>query len=486
LDTYKTFGCESGVPTFRYSLLDGVKDGYLVNPYVIDARTDVTTKLLSERGFAAVPNISESGDEVHYLPRDFEKRFFSPDTNRVFCEALIRHGQRDPITGEFGKTLVFAASQRHAAVLTQCLNEIASKVWPGKYQSDFALQVTSEVRDAQDFTRRFTNDVNNLSGQGNFDRAYKTSKTRICVTVGMMTTGYDCTDLLNIALMRPVYSPSEFVQIKGRGTRLHHFAGRFFDDKLKAKYAGFDKKNFYFFDYFANCEFFEEKFNYDEKLKLPQPGRNGGRTQPEGTDEEGTTFLPEYVNTAPDTISNLNAYQVGEEGMKIDRMLYDRFEAKVLADPEIREQVEQENWQKAAEYVAQTLFNKPSDYFSVEKLNEALEKNGLDRKVTLTEILQKIFGLIDKFKTSEEVVDEQFNEFELTHQDEFSESDRLALAAIKYFFEAYATDETLRKIIDGQTYVDLNTNESFDFNDYLAVPEAWREKVPEYIKRFVE
>ena len=29
LDTYRTFGCEDGQPTFRYSLLDGVKDGYL-------------------------------------------------------------------------------------------------------------------------------------------------------------------------------------------------------------------------------------------------------------------------------------------------------------------------------------------------------------------------------------------------------------------------------------------------------------------------
>ena len=29
LDTYRTFGCENGIPTFRYSLLDGVKEGFL-------------------------------------------------------------------------------------------------------------------------------------------------------------------------------------------------------------------------------------------------------------------------------------------------------------------------------------------------------------------------------------------------------------------------------------------------------------------------
>ena len=48
LDTYRTFGCENSQPTFRYSLLDGVKEGFLINPTVVDARTEVTTTLLSE------------------------------------------------------------------------------------------------------------------------------------------------------------------------------------------------------------------------------------------------------------------------------------------------------------------------------------------------------------------------------------------------------------------------------------------------------
>ena len=35
----------------------------------------------------------------------------------------------------------------------------------------------------------------------------------------MMTTGYGCPDILNLGLFRPIFSPSDFVQIKGRGTR---------------------------------------------------------------------------------------------------------------------------------------------------------------------------------------------------------------------------------------------------------------------------
>ena len=43
------------------------------------------------------------------------------------------------------------------------------------------------------------------------------------VTVGMMTTGYDCEDLLHGALTRPIFSPTDFIQIKGRGTLLFTF-----------------------------------------------------------------------------------------------------------------------------------------------------------------------------------------------------------------------------------------------------------------------
>ena len=48
LSTYETFGCKSGQPTYSYSLLNGVKDGYLINPVVVDARTEITTQLLSK------------------------------------------------------------------------------------------------------------------------------------------------------------------------------------------------------------------------------------------------------------------------------------------------------------------------------------------------------------------------------------------------------------------------------------------------------
>ena len=180
LDTYTTFGCEDGKPTYQYSLLHGVRDGFLVNPSVVDARTEITTQLLNDEGYT-VQMTDEDGEETSttFSQRDFEKKLFSENTNRIFCKTFLENAFVDPISKEIGKTIVFCVSQNHAAKITQILNEFADKKFPGKYQSDFAIQVTSWIPDAQQHTINFTN--NRLGGKGNFFDLYQTSKTRVCV-----------------------------------------------------------------------------------------------------------------------------------------------------------------------------------------------------------------------------------------------------------------------------------------------------------------
>ena len=426
LDTYRTFGCESGQPTFRYSLLDGVKDGFLINPVVVDARTDITTKLLSEQGYAVMAPVGEDG-------------------------------------------------QNHAAKLTQILNELADVLWPGKYQSDFAVQVTSSVSDAQQYTINFTN--NNLLGSANFNALYKTSKARVCVTVGMMTTGYDCPDILNLALMRPVYSPSDFVQIKGRGTRKHNFLEQLFDDELKPLINEPEKARFKFFDFFANCEYFEEKFDYDEVLKLPNRSAEG-----DGQGGEPPPPAGIYEHAGTDAMHHVAEQQIGYEGMKIDRMFFEKFEDQVKADPMLQQQVENEQWDQAIDYVTSQLFDKPNEYFNLEKLRRAA---GVDRRLSLKEILQKIFGLIPYFKSKDELLEDEFQEFLLANQSKLAEDQGIAVLAMKYFFKAYATDAALRAIIDDKRFSELNVNPAFGVGDLRAVPPEWRDGIPEYVKDYV-
>jgi len=474
LDTYRTFGCETGHPTYRYSLIDGVREGYLINPVVVDARTDVTTQLLSDEGYAVVVENEEGQEEEEsFFHRDFEKKFFSEDTNRLFCSTFLKHALRDPINKEIGKTIVFAVSQNHAAKLTQEFNKFADKMFPDKYKSDFAVQVTSVIPDAQQFTINFSDKSNNLMGTANILPWYKTSKTRVCLTVGMMTTGYDCTDILNICLMRPIFSPTDFVQIKGRGTRKHKFEDQIIDQEQKHEVGTVNKDKFKLFDFFGNCEYFEEKYNYDEILKLPY------RTKRTDAGEgEVIVTLPEYERFDDDHLQTLHEEAIGLKGMKIDRMFFEKFQDTVKEDPFVRENVMAENWDKVLDYMNREIFNKPEEYFTPEKLRKSLKH---DRKVTIREMLEYIFGLIPGIKSKDELLEDEFYKFITDYKPEDTDD----IIALKYFFKTYIIDDTFRKIVNEKRFAELAVNPVFPLEAYRAIPEKWRAIVPEYIHDYV-
>lgn len=472
LDTYRTFGCENSQPTYRYSLLDGVKEGFLINPTVVDARTDITTALLSEEGFIVSMTEDTSEDQQEaYKQREFEKRFFSDATNQLFCKTFLEHALRDPVSREIGKSIIFAVSQNHAAKLTQILNQMADRLFPGKYQSDFAVQVTSQIPDAQQFTINFTN--NNLLGSGNFLPAYKTSKARVCVTVGMMTTGYDCPDILNLGLFRPIFSPTDFIQIKGRGTRKHNFLDQLFDEGIKDGVLQPEKTTFKLFDFFAICEYFETEFNYDEVIELPRPSSR----KPEGPNPPpppGGAY--EYLGD--DLIASLRVEQITAEGMKIDRMFFEQFADRVREHPDIVAAVEAGQWDQVIDYVNREVFDQPEEYYTLDKLRKAA---AVDRRLTLREILEKVFGLIPRFKSQDEVLEEEFAKFVADRKPDNAQ----AIPAIKTFFKAYATSGRVRDIIDKGELTDLATNPMFSTRDFKAVPPKYRALVPNYIKDYI-
>jgi type I restriction enzyme R subunit len=474
LDTYRTFGCEDSQPTFRYSLLDGVKEGYLINPTVVDARTEITTELLSEEGFA-VSFTDEAGEdrEETFKQREFEKKFFAGATNELFCKTFLENSLRDPVSGEIGKSIIFAVSQNHAARLVQILNEMADRMFPGKYQSNFAVQVTSQIPDAQQFSINFTN--NNLLGSANFLPAYKTSKARICVTVGMMTTGYDCTDILNLGLFRPIFSPTDFIQIKGRGTRKHNFLDQLFDESLKENVENPQKTAFKLFDFFANCEYFEEKFNYDQVLRLPRRQGKGGDSI-----EGGGVVIVDgaYEHLGSDILATIKEEAIGPEGMKIDRMFFEKFEDTVRENKVIATAIEAGQWERVIDYVNREVFDKPEEYYNLDKLRKAA---AVDRRLTLREILEKIFGLIPHFKSRDEMLEEEFSKFVADYKPEESE----AIPAIKTFFKAYVTSDQVRHIIESKQFTDLATNPVFSTRDFKAVPSKYRTIIPEYVKDYV-
>ena len=486
LDTYKTFGCENGVPTYRYSLLDGVKDGFLINPVVVDARTDITTQMLSDEGYAVlVPAENgegkprEESEEVEnveetFLRKDFEKTFFSEETNRVFCETFLQNALRDPISDEIGKSIVFCVSQTHAAKITQMLNEIADGMFPGKYQSDFAVQITSWVPGRQQFTINFTN--NNLSGSANFIDSYRTSKTRVAVTVGMMTTGYDCPDILNLALMRPVFSPTDFIQIKGRGTRKHDFTQQIADPLWKKNVGTKPKEQFKLFDFFANCEYFEEDFNYNEVLHLPRL-RSGSGVGGTGTGGGGGTYVIDgYESTRPDALHAIRETAVGPEGMRVDRMYFHKFEEQVKQDGYAAEKAQAGDLEAVIKHIEENIFNKPEEYYSLEKLRKSLN---IDRRVSLREIVEVVFGVKPYFKTREELLDEEFDKFDSRYM-----PDEKQFTPARSFFKTYVLDPEFRMQVDeGNFAYIMGSHAGGAYLRNLTI--ELRNKIVEYVKDYV-
>lgn len=469
LDTYRTFGCESGEPTFRYSLIDGVNDPdgpFLVNPTVVDARTEITTQLLADEGYAVVNHSDEEDEdeEETFFARDFEKKFFSDETNMIFVKTFMDNALRDPITNEIGKGIVFCVSRKHATKITQLLNVYADKMFPDKYYSDFAMQITSDVQSAQDYTVNFQN--NNLNGNSKFLEQYKTSKTRICVTVGMMTTGYDCEDLLNIGLFRPIFSPTDFIQIKGRGTRTFTFS-------YKTRVNGEDevheakKDTFKLFDFFGNCEYFEEKYDYDEVIKLPV-------ISAKGSGQGGGVTITTFENFNPDPLKTMTETKIGLQGMKIDRMFFQKFEDEVKQDATAREQYEQGNYAAAQRYIEEKYLDKPAEHYTWDKLRRA---TGVDRRVTVREMLDKIFGLIPGFKNKQELVNDEFDGFLLTcgvPAGDYYE--------VRRFFETYLTDKEVRRAIEDHKFQRLVTDiPSYTFSELKRLGMQNMRRVVGYI-----
>jgi len=276
--------------------------------------------------------------------------------------------------------------------------------------------------------------------------------------------------------MRPIFSPSDFIQIKGRGTRKHNFVDEMIDPEVKAKLDEQQKTKFKIFDFFANCEYFEEKFKYDEALILPKADYKSAISVNDKSLDP--LYQEAYNSQREDWLSSLNQTEVGPDGMKIDRMYFDRFEEAVLKNPridELKEQAQKGKWDDLQNFIIHNIFDKPEDYFSVEKLRAALNA---DRRIPLKEMLEKILGLIPRFKTKEELLEDEFDKFDSRYM-----PGENYFSSAKAVFKAYIEDAEFRNIVDQGNFAQLNVTPWMEA--YRQLSGELRKTIPEYIKDYV-
>ena len=480
-DTYEAFGCESGEPTYRYDLQTGAEAGFLVIPQTVDIRTSITADMLSQRGVAySVPEDELKGDDeekrMHrYFGKDYETKYFADATNRAMCEALLKHGLRDPLSNDLGKTIAYCVSQRHAAKIAAILNQMAANKEPDRYHSDFAKQVTSEVVGAQDMARCFAGRT--LGGktrvQGLDD--YDSDKTRVCATVGMLTTGYDCPDILNICFMRPVFSPSEYIQMRGRGTRLHIF--RWYGGGGQ-KPVEREKTTFKLFDFFAVCEHMNENHRYDQKLAL-----DGGDSNSNGGGSSGRGDLP-----PPEERAGAAVYTGGDSVISVtdilspnraDNQIQAAAEDALRNDAELKNAAQQNRWEEA-EAICNSRHAKSMKILR-SLVGDRYERH-LERKVTDAELLSLVFAkeIPDNLKTRNELLEEEWKNFLALKN--LSEEGKSVVAAAAQMFKACLDDEEIFNIVADGEFAKLADTPALSIDIIKQIPSADMQKILRHLQ----
>jgi len=190
VDTYDYFGD----PVYIYSLREGINDGYL-SPFKV--RQFATT--IDDYTYTADDAVIE-GEVVpgkRYTESEFNRIIVIPEREKYRVQQWL--GEIDPKE----KTLVFCATQAHALMVRDFVNQLSIGSDP-----DYCVRVTADEGERGDqYLRAFQDN----------DKTIPT----ILTTSQKLSTGVDARNIRNIVLMRPINSMIEFKQIVGRGTRIY-------------------------------------------------------------------------------------------------------------------------------------------------------------------------------------------------------------------------------------------------------------------------
>ena len=427
-DTYSNFDCDPGESTFRYDLIDAVNDPegpFLVLPKILNLKTDITNQSLDDKGWS----INIDDQDYNFKIGQLEKKVFIPERNKIMCEEFLKNGLKEP-NGNFGKSIIFTISKNHAREITKILNSI---------KPESAIQITSDIPHGSDLAKDFRDNKLN---------------EKIAVTVDMLSTGYNCRDILNLGFFRPVFSPTSYIQMKGRGTRLFEFK---YKDKI------FPKENFYILDFCGVAEFFDEKYDYNKSLIIQQDKKVGLKKgefdsenfQNKDTSVDETSFNQSLLPTwkGRDLIVNRDLIEVGNKGQKVDYMTFRGEFEKELNDVKknnsnFRNALDEEDLERIDTIIKEEIFDKPEMYFNKERLNEAY-----NLPIDIASLTLNILNG-DNLPTKNEIIQNYVDD--LSYRNKLSSKDKQILQSIiSYIFN---DKDSFKKFLEGD-YSIFNTTQ---------------------------
>jgi type I restriction enzyme, R subunit len=251
--TFRLFDCEEGKPTVKYDYDQAVRDEVLA-PYVAEV---IATKVLS-LGLEGKKLSKELQDKLKQQEEDpeyfetpgskFEKLFTDEKTNELIIREFVDRCYKSG--GRPCKTIFFCASVKHA----EALELIFQRLYP-TLAKDVKVIVSNRAR-YMDEVKRFE----------------KKDSPRIALSVGVLDTGIDIPEIMNLVFVKPVMSKVRFWQMLGRGTRSIDAC------KHKDWLPDYKKNDFYIMDFkfgdFSNIHYhgldptMKKSRGQDKKVKI--------------------------------------------------------------------------------------------------------------------------------------------------------------------------------------------------------------------------
>lgn len=197
-----------GEPLYKYSLKQGISDGFLA-PYKV-IRVGLSTDLEGWRPDAGMTD--KEGNEIEdriYNTNDFDNNLVIDDRTRMVAKKVTEFLRK---TDRYDKTIVFCVDIEHAERMRQALVV---------ENADIALE-------NRKYVMRITGDDN--IGKREVDNFINPEEKYpvIVTTSKLMTTGVDAQTCKLIVLESNIRSMTEFKQIIGRGTRINEEYGKTF------------------------------------------------------------------------------------------------------------------------------------------------------------------------------------------------------------------------------------------------------------------
>jgi type I restriction enzyme, R subunit len=233
-DTLRFF--EVNRPTYTYTMHEAIADGHLV-PYEIyramTARTAATEGFTVARGEidwdamdattrAELETLFAESDPLIVDPTVLERKFTIPERNRAMVREfreVLENGYIGPSgirrAPDWGKTIVFAVTKRHAETLARMFDQ------------EFADKKPTPTTRYADFVVSGLGPDDSVDGPAKIKRFKKEEFPQILVSVNMLDTGFDCPEVRNLVMARFTHSSILYQQMRGRGTRLSPGKDRF-------------------------------------------------------------------------------------------------------------------------------------------------------------------------------------------------------------------------------------------------------------------